>query len=235
MNNNVLPHKHGDNSKEIRLKMPEDSTFCTVSEILKMMSDNKRIQIFWILCHCEECVVNLSALVDMSSPAVSHHLRLLKESGFITSRRDGREVYYTAAKSSRAQALHDMIENLIEIECPDEKKFIKTQSYDSQIQTVNEIHDFITENLSVRYTTQELSSKFHINPTTLKSTFKALYGKPIGTYMREYRIQRAKELLSEGATVAQSAQKTGYENQSKFTEVFKKATGMLPKEYKKGL
>ncbi|MDD6598560.1 MAG: ArsR family transcriptional regulator [Anaerovibrio sp.] len=30
---------------------------------------------FWILCHCEECVLNIAALLNMSSPAVPHHLR----------------------------------------------------------------------------------------------------------------------------------------------------------------
>ena len=42
---------------------------------------------FWLLCHCEECVINIVALVEMSSPAVSHHLKQLRSGGLITSRR----------------------------------------------------------------------------------------------------------------------------------------------------
>ena len=42
---------------------------------------------------CEECVLNISAMLEMSSPAVSHHLRPLKNSGLIVSRREGKEVY----------------------------------------------------------------------------------------------------------------------------------------------
>ena len=45
------------------------------------LSDSSRVRIFWLLCHCEECVIDLSAMVGMSSPAVSHHLRQLRESG----------------------------------------------------------------------------------------------------------------------------------------------------------
>jgi DNA-binding transcriptional ArsR family regulator len=89
---------------------------------MKMMSDGKRIQIFWLLCHCEECVMNISALVDMSSPAVSHHLRQLKTSGLIVSRREGKEVYYKVADTEKAALLHSMIEQLEHITCPDEKK-----------------------------------------------------------------------------------------------------------------
>ena len=57
----------------------------------------------------------------MSSPAVSHHLRLLKDNGLITSRRDGKEVYYTAVDSKEAQLLHVFIEQIMEVACPADK------------------------------------------------------------------------------------------------------------------
>ena len=53
--------------------------FQRIADILGKMGDPKRVQIFWILCHREECVADLSAIVDMSSPAVSHHLKVLKD------------------------------------------------------------------------------------------------------------------------------------------------------------
>ena len=80
---NRLPHDHGHLSGELRLEMPKSETFETISDLMKMMSDGKRIQIFWLLCHCEECVINISALMDASSPVVSHHLKLLKTAGLI--------------------------------------------------------------------------------------------------------------------------------------------------------
>ena len=56
--------------------------------------------------------------MEMSSPAVSHHLKLLKQSGLITSRRSGKEVYYKAADTEQAQLLHRMIERILQIACP---------------------------------------------------------------------------------------------------------------------
>ena len=113
-----LPHDHGQAVERGRTEMPSAADFRTVAELFKQLGDGSRLRIFWLLCHCEECVINLSALVGMSSPAVSHHLKLLKDAGLIVSRRDGKEVYYKAALSDRAQALHHMIERMVEIACP---------------------------------------------------------------------------------------------------------------------
>ena len=100
--------------------MPSVENLQTVADIFKQLGDGSRIRIFWLLCHCEPCVVNISAMMDMSSPAVSHHLRALKSSGLILSRREGKEVYYRAANTAQAQLLHQMIERVMEIACPEE-------------------------------------------------------------------------------------------------------------------
>ena len=115
----ALPHDHGCDVEHVVEHMPKTESFQIVSDIFKLMDDNSRIRIFWLLCHCEECVINISALVDMSSPAVSHHLRQLKNGGLITSRREGKEVYYKAADTAQARLLHHVIEELVEITCPD--------------------------------------------------------------------------------------------------------------------
>ena len=111
----ALPHDHGGDVEHVVEHMPKTESFQIVSDIFKLMDDNSRIRIFWLLCH----VINISALVDMSSPAVSHHLRQLKNGGLITSRREGKEVYYKAADTAQARLLHHVIEELVEITCPD--------------------------------------------------------------------------------------------------------------------
>ena len=113
-----LPHDHGQTMEQELEHMPSTENFQTVADVFKQLSDGSRIRIFWLLCHCEECVINLSSMVNMSSPAVSHHLKQLKASGLIVSRRDGKEVYYKAADTPGAQLLHHAIETLVEIACP---------------------------------------------------------------------------------------------------------------------
>ena len=118
MTNTVLPHDHGQSMEQEIGRIPTASDFQTVADIFKQLGDGSRIRIFWLLCHCEECVINISAMVNMSSPAVSHHLRQLKAAHLIVSRREGKEVYYRAADSQQAQTLHHMIELLVKISCP---------------------------------------------------------------------------------------------------------------------
>lgn len=118
MPNLPLPHDHGQQIEKELEHMPKEEDFQTVSDIFKQLCDGSRIRIFWLLCHCEECVINLAALMGMTSPAVSHHLRQLKGGGLIVSRRDGKEVYYKAADTEQAQLLHHMIEKMVEISCP---------------------------------------------------------------------------------------------------------------------
>lgn len=119
MDNIKLPHNHGDEEIGfIQDQLNNIDNFQMVAEIFKQLCDTTRIRIFWLLCHCEQCVINISALLNMSSPAVSHHLRPLKNSGLILSRRIGKEVYYRAADTEQGRLLHQMIEKVMEITCP---------------------------------------------------------------------------------------------------------------------
>ena len=113
-----LPHDHGVNSAHLMEHMPHMEVFSTVSEAFKLLSDPNRARVYWLLCHCEECVINLSAMTDMSSPALSHHLKLLKDAGLICSHREGKEVYYTASDLPATRILHDALESVMAISCP---------------------------------------------------------------------------------------------------------------------
>ncbi len=116
-----LPHQHGEGEDNALLQEQLDRVdyFQIVAEVFRQLGDTTRIRIFWLLCHCEECVLNISAMMKMSSPAVSHHLRPLKNSGLIVSRREGKEVYYRAADTEQSRLLHQMIERVMEITCPE--------------------------------------------------------------------------------------------------------------------
>ena len=125
MSTHSLPHDHGQPFEQELEHMPSTEDFGTVAAIFKQLGDGSRLRIFWLLGHCEECVVNLSAMVKMSSPAVSHHLKQLKAAGLIVSRREGKEVYYKAADTEQAQNFHHIIEWLVKIVCPSQTEIQK--------------------------------------------------------------------------------------------------------------
>lgn len=118
--NKILPHDHHENQTAFHFlcdNIDKVENFRVVSDVFKQLGDPTRLRIFWVLCHCEECVQNIAAMMNMSSPAISHHLRPLKASGLIVSRRDGKEVYYRAADSQQTRLLHHMMEQVMKINC----------------------------------------------------------------------------------------------------------------------
>ena len=113
-----LPHGHDSGAHHVMEHSPSVADFQTVAALMKQLGDPSRLRIFWILCHVEECVTDVAAMTEMTSPAVSHHLRILKDSGLIVSRREGKEMYYRAADTDIAQKLHHAVEEIMEISCP---------------------------------------------------------------------------------------------------------------------
>ena len=69
--------------------------------------------------------------------------------------------------------------------------------HSGQTEIIRRIHDRITEDLRRRYTIDELSRQYTINTAALKAVFKSVYGLPIASYMKHYRISRAAQMLRE--------------------------------------
>ena len=115
-----LPHDHysGEKMQRIMERIPKIETVSAVADAMKQLGDPSRLRIFWILCHTEECVVNIAAMMNMSSPAVAHHLRILKDARLLTARRSGKEVFYKASDEPIVGVLHGAIESIVRIACP---------------------------------------------------------------------------------------------------------------------
>lgn len=112
-----LPHNHGTHTPELLEQFPQQEAFDKVSGTFQLISDPTRLKILFLLCHCEECVANIAAAIEMSSPAVSHHLRVLKQSGLLISRREGKETYYTLAQTEEAQLVHAIVDRVFDMKC----------------------------------------------------------------------------------------------------------------------
>ena len=233
-------HTHQEYFKHDFLKnqISHHEDFQTVADIFSLLADASRLKIFWLLCHSKECVINIAQTLKMSNPAVSHHLKILREAELIESYRDEREVFYTVSANAKNQALHSIIEKLMSINCPDfdsHHEINENSDYlENQVETIKKVHDYLTQNLSKRITIEELSKTFAMNATTLKTVFKDVYGNSLAAHIKEHRMEKAAELLVHSQMpVNQIAQEVGYESQSKFSVVFKDFFKLSPIEYKK--
>ncbi len=112
------PHLHHHSNEKHISQIPPEKAFLHTAETFQLISDATRLKILWLLCHNEVCVNNIAVLVKMSSPAVSHHLRLLKQAGLIESRREGKEMYYKLAETPEAALLHRALDDILDIKCP---------------------------------------------------------------------------------------------------------------------
>lgn len=65
-----------------------------LSELLKALADETRLTILAMLRDGEMCVCEIMDVLPFSQPAVSHHLKILRQAGLITDKRDGKWIYY---------------------------------------------------------------------------------------------------------------------------------------------
>lgn len=104
----------------------------------------------------------------------------------------------------------------------------------AQADMVRSIRAYLVEHLEQRITLLELSARFGIPLTTMKQNFKTVYGDTIGAYIQTCRMQKAMRLLQgTNRSVTEIAGQVGYQNPSKFSEVFRQFTGASPSEYRK--
>ena len=64
------------------------------AELLEMLAQPSRLKILCILLQGEQSVQALADIAGLSQPAMSHHLRKLRESDLVDTRRDGQAIYY---------------------------------------------------------------------------------------------------------------------------------------------
>ena len=88
---------HHEIYNAVKSAMPPVKPVCDVAELFKILGDATRARVICALTISEMCVCDIAALLEMSSSAISHQLRILKQSGVVKNRRDGKTIYYSLA------------------------------------------------------------------------------------------------------------------------------------------
>ena len=90
-------HIHEDILNQVKSDMPQEETLSDLSELFKVFGDLTRIKILFVLSEAEVCVCDLAESLNMTQSAISHQLRILKQSKLVKNRREGKSIFYSLA------------------------------------------------------------------------------------------------------------------------------------------
>ena len=88
---------HEELLKIVNETMPDETELDALAELFKVFGDPTRIRSLFVLFEAEVCVCDLARALNMTQSAVSHQLRILKQSRLVKNRREGKSVFYSLA------------------------------------------------------------------------------------------------------------------------------------------
>ena len=153
----------------------------------------------------------------------------------------GADVY--VEKPFNPQSLLLQVQNLLRTRDNNRKQFkesnaqnislVARNKYDEKL--LNDIKKVVEENIgNEEFSVSDVIKAVGISRTMLHVKLKSMLDMSIGDYIRNIRIERAKELLLQGDTIADTAYATGFTDPNYFSKCFKKQTGQTPSEFIKG-
>ena len=88
---------HSELLETVQRTMPEETELYDLAELFKIFGDSTRIRILFVLFEAEVCVCDLAQVLNMNQSAVSHQLKILRQSDIVKYRKSGKNVIYTLA------------------------------------------------------------------------------------------------------------------------------------------
>ena len=105
---------HPEALEKVRSLLPPDERLYDLAELFKIFGDSTRLKILYALLEGELCVCDPAGLMAVSQSAVSHQLRVLKNSKLVKFRRSGKTIYYSLADSHVESILSQGMEHIEE-------------------------------------------------------------------------------------------------------------------------
>ena len=106
---------HKETVKDVKQKMPEDGLIYDLAELFKVFADSTRMKIIFALMENELCVCDMANIVQTTQSAISHQLRILKQSKLVKFRKEGKVVYYSLDDEHISQIVKKGREHIEEV------------------------------------------------------------------------------------------------------------------------
>lgn len=107
-------HVHNDLIAQVAQALPQENDLYDLAELFKIFGDSTRIKILYALLESELCVCDIASTLSMNQSAISHQLRILKQSKLIKSRRSGKSMFYSLADEHVYAILSYGMEHIME-------------------------------------------------------------------------------------------------------------------------
>ena len=107
-------HAHEDIVRTVMDRMPDEETLYDLAELFKVFGDSTRVKILCVLFEAEMCVCDIAELLSMSQSAISHQLRVLKQSKLVKNRREGQTIFYSLADEHVRAIFNQGMEHIME-------------------------------------------------------------------------------------------------------------------------
>ena len=105
---------HEEIVEKVQKEMTDEDTLYDLTELFRIFGDSTRIRILYVLFEAEMCVCDIAALLSMTQSAISHQLRALKNAKLVTSRREGKTVFYSLADDHVKTIIDQGLEHILE-------------------------------------------------------------------------------------------------------------------------
>lgn len=130
-----------------------------------------------------------------------------------------------------AKLLDILAESLSSLETPTVTTGSRYRTRPADVARLRGIEQHIVQNLSADLSTERLASLAGMSVSRFKAAFRDMSGLPIGSYVRDKRVEHAAALLRGGVSVGEAAARVGYRHSGHFARVFRETYGSVPHEF----
>lgn len=107
-------HAHKETVDKVNRDMPDEELLYDLAELYKVFGDSTRIRILYVLFEAEMCVCDIAQVLSMTTSAISHQLKVLKQAHLVKYRREGKTVFYSLSDDHVRSILDQGLEHISE-------------------------------------------------------------------------------------------------------------------------
>ena len=105
---------HSELVERKKENMPDENTLYDLSDFFKILGDSTRINILFAIDGEPMCVCDIADLLGMTKSAVSHQLKILRQSDLVTYKKNGKNVIYSLADDHVGDIIEKALEHIRE-------------------------------------------------------------------------------------------------------------------------